>query len=209
MMRLLRTLLVLFCVGQASNASEPYFEIGMGTSQFYSSTDFFDGVVSSKTSFSIFVNFMFAENFSDAGSFLQFHFGLKNTYLAGFDVTTIGVMNVIYPIIRLEMPRFYLGFGVSPFVMKRSGLSVIGLDFTRDPSDLAFLAEVGFVWRIVPFFYIGFETGLQTVKTTNGFSPMPAASASIQLRFMLGDGDAGGSSARPYDGWRYPFGIQL
>ncbi len=206
--RWLAPLLLIFNFSTA-RASEPYFEFGAGMSKFYSGSDFFNGQIGGTTGFSITGNFMIAENFSDGGAFLQFHMGIKNTYVAGSDGTNVGVMNVIYPIIRLEMPRMYIGFGASPFVLRRVSEAALGIDFQRNAGDFALLAEIGFVWRVVPFFYLALEVGMQTVNTDAGLSPFPAATGTFQMRFMLGNGDAGGGASRSYDGWRYPFGIQF
>lgn len=74
-----------------------------------------------------------------------------------------------------------------------------------------YFGEVGLLWRIVRFFHLSLEGSAQMVQTSNGVGPSPTAEVVVQFRFYWESTRSSGNATRAggYDGWRYPFGLEL
>ena len=84
----------------------------------------------------------------------------------------------------------------------------MGLGYSRDKNAMAGFFEAGLLWRVVPFFNLALEASIEGVSKNGTKSPYPVEQATLQMRFFFGEGNKAASN-RHYDGWRYPFGIEL
>lgn len=200
--------LLLAGSGTTALAGELYFETGFGLGQIGSASSLYTGIPNSP-SFGLAGNLTFAKNISSNSAFIQIHLGLKTRYVSSSDDSYSYSLIGAYPLLRIEVSRFYFGGGISPFVLQNNpgeGSS----SFIRSPSAVAYMAEAGLVWRVVPFFYLALEVGGQFVKNAAGtLGPKPSLEGTFQMRFLTTPSGSAGSGSRKFDGWRYPFGIEI
>jgi hypothetical protein len=190
----------------------PYLETGFGYSIISGGQNFFSPSSTSAGGAGFGLNAMLGFPLLPQSVFLQPHIGFK-TKLSSASATdgSLGVLTAT-PMLRLETPRFYIGVGLSPLVWRRVQ-PAFGFDGLEKVSGaLGYMAEAGLLWRVVPFFHVALEGGAYMVSGASGFSPKPAFDASFQMRFFFWEepGAAGGGKGRrKFDGWRYPFGMEL
>ncbi len=159
--------------------------------------------------FGVAANFTLFANLTGSST-IQIHLGLKHMYTTSRNEGFQASLQIPYPVLRIELPRFYLGFGASPFVWKRyaQGLGINSIEYAS--GNIAFMAELGILWRVTDFFNLAIEASGQTLSTPDGLSAIPAAALTFQMRFFIIEpSHSDGGSSRKYDGWRYPFGIRL
>lgn len=192
-----------------SHGSATYIETGFGTGQISGGNGLYGSGTPKRTDFGFAQNATFAIAFGSANSFLQLHLGIQQRITSGSSSGMTYSLLSAYPLIRLETPRMYFGFGASPFVWKKSGTSsdfITG--YSKVTSAVGGFGEVGLLWRVVPFFNLALAGSAEAVSRSGQLSPSPALQIGLQLRFFLGDGMKS-TGKKKYDGWRYPFGIEL
>jgi len=194
-----------------------YVETGIGAGKMLKAAQFFGAGAPDSPSLSLAFSATLGFNLSSASSLVQLHLGMQYRTITGREgdaPSTEYVFQSIYPMFRMETPRFYFGGGITPLAARQintpPGMSFIRFDHA---SGLAVLAQVGLLWRVYPEFFLALEGSAQGFRTSGGdLSPFPTIEASLNLRFLFGDGDRGAGSASSssrYDGWRYPFGLEL
>lgn len=193
---------------RSAHAFEFYIETGFGGSQIRNGSTLFGGGPDSLT-FGLALNTLVAMNLMEQTESFQVHIGVAWRYASGSDA--IGyAFQTISPVFKFEFPRFYLGFGMSPFVMHSgqtgSTFNILGME---SASGLGLLGMAGFLWRVVPYFHVALEGAVQIVRFGSAFSPQPSLEFTLQTRFYLSTPTKDPSAAAPrnFDGWRYPFGI--
>lgn len=184
-----------------------YMEVGIGGSQFWNPGPGFEGDLPVLSTPSLAGNIAFIQNLSRDYSNFQFQIGTKGRMAS----SNAGGQNLglasIYPIyFRIETFRLYWGFSVTPFVWRSLG----GFGAFEPPGkpNFAGLGEVGTMWKVTPDFYLEIEGAAQLLKSSGGIGPM-SLEATVQMRFYF-DSDFGNQSRyEGFDGWRYPFGIEI
>lgn len=213
-------LIWILCSLPAAQAATFYIEVGPGLSSITGGSTVFNNTFNTGTS-AFSANAMFAWDAPIAKSF-GVHLGVRGQWLSAINGLTYGNIYALYPFIRVEFWRIYLGGGATPFALRRVGPAP-GIDGAAEISGaLPFFAEAGLEWKIIPDFHLCFGvTGhgaYQTVGLPANASPFimfPSLEYSVQFRFLFdigGKGNAGAtgggsSSVKKFDGWRYPFGI--
>lgn len=195
-------------LAQKLRAGDVYIETGVGASQIRRASQMFSGMTDTPD-VGLALNAMVGWNLMSPGSTLQIHIGVQDRFLTSYENGTPHGMHSIYPIVRFELPRLYLGVGATPFVFKNSG-DPYSLSYQQETSALAVIGELGLLWRVVPYFHFSIGASVQAAQNVGGIYPFPAADVTAQMRFMLGVGENRQEAAkRHHDGWRYPFGIEI
>ena len=184
-----------------------YIETGAGTGMFFVGSAYFNNGATDNSSLGGSLNVILAKSFSPDDATFQFHFGIRNQ----FDVTTSNdallMTHTILPVIRFEFWRFYFGGGGTPFVFANAD----GGAFQIQERSIGLLGEAGVMWKVTPDFYFNIGATAHSIYRDGLLRPIIGA-GTIQLRFYFSHGDpasSGGSSGKKYDGWRYPFGIEI
>lgn len=157
--------------------------------------------------------------FTDGSSPLEVQLGVEGKLASGSDL--LGNQFQIlapYPVLRLQVSRLFLGFGLTPFFWQRNN-TYWGLDgLTMTTGSLAYLGELGFLFAGTPKFTASLVAGAQVISTGANLSPLPTVDLSFVIRLYFdpfgagsGAGPGGASSSKrtpsEYKGWRYPFGL--
>ena len=210
--RALLFLAVLACaLAPARSSAALYVETGVGGGQFLHAAPTFPSLAN-PSGFGLGTNVTFANAFGSANALVQIHLGIQHRMTeVGSGGTTYGLMS-LYPLVRFETPRMYFGLGASPLIyttQNTSGSFISG--YQKDKGSVGYLGEAGLLWRVVPYFHLAIVGSAEAISHGGTLGPSPALQISLNLRFFLGDGQSrgSGSSSRKYDGWRYPFGIEL
>jgi hypothetical protein len=189
----------------------PYLETGFGYSIIQGASNFFSPQSTASSGSGFGMNATLGFPLAHANDLLQPHIGFKTRLsTAAAPEGSLGILSAT-PLLRIETPRFYIGVGATPLVWKRVASSV-GFDALEKVSGaLGYFAEVGLLWRVVPYFHVALEGSAYMVSLPSGFSPKPAFDGSFQMRFFFWEdkSSAGGGGKRKFDGWRYPFGMEL
>jgi hypothetical protein len=197
-----------------------YPEFGGGFSLHYSASDYFSTPLSATSAWSAAANAGLFFGLSDGSHPVEIQFGATALLTTGFDNNLFNMTLVPFPVMRIQITKVYLGFGVTPFAWRRSDASLGILGFAPAPITLGYLAQAGFLLAGTPKFSAAAQVSAQFFSTQAGaaFSPAPAVDASLVLRmyFQLFSSSSGQGSSGPasghipneYRGWRYPFGEQ-
>jgi len=183
-----------------------YVETGFGVGELRGIDKMYNSTAGS-TGLGLASNLSLAATIGNPNSLVQLHLGLQQRLTQGGASGTSYSLMTTEPLIRLETPRFYVGFGATPLVWTQKGSS-LGTSFSPAKGAMAAYAEFGLLWRVVPFFNLALAGSLEGVSKSGVNSPFPVAQATFQMRFFFGEGNKGGGH-RKYDGWRYPFGVEL
>lgn len=192
-----------------SHATGWYLETGVGLTKIKNASGLFGTTVADPTSSGFGGNLVIAYQLSHSKAPLQFGLGLKTFYLNSSSASDSATMVVPYPMLRIETTRFYTGFGIAPVLWKSltsNGQSIESFGFTH---AYAGYAELGVIWRVMPFFAIAGEFSMHfgANRSFSAISPSGSTMFSLQMRFRLTNGDGGMKGGATWDGWRYPFGI--
>ncbi|HTL13096.1 MAG TPA: hypothetical protein VL588_11435 [Bdellovibrionota bacterium] len=196
-----------------AHAGDFYVETGVGAASIRNGQALFGGFMTAAPPLDIGLTLGFFYNLSSDSSDIQFHLGIKDRCTTGAASGLQQVLNIPYPVVaRADFGRFYISAGVSPWVFTRQG-SLMSLSYNQRTGGISLLGEAGLLWRVVPYFHLALELGTDWVKpggSITGFSPSPAATLALQMRFFIGSGSGGpGDGKHKFDGWRYPFGIEI
>jgi hypothetical protein len=206
------SLLIVALPAHAIGIYTPYLETGFGYSLIKGGQSFFSPASSSAGGSGFGMNAMLGFPLLHQSVSLQPQIGFKaKLSSASASDGSLGILTAT-PMLRLETPRFYVGLGLSPLVWKRVQ-PAFGFDgLEKVPNALGYMSELGLLWRVAPFFHVALEGGAYMVSGASGLSPRPAFDASFQMRFFFWEepsSTAGAKGRRRYDGWRYPFGLEL
>ncbi len=189
-----------------AHASYFYTEAAPTLSEFRGGSPFFGSGLDSPTSIGLGYSFGFFFSLDNAP--IQLQIGVVNRMDNSSDQGNSLTLLTVYPELRLQITRLFVGAGVTNVVFSRDE-TISGIDnLGRSASSLAYLVEAGVLFPITPKFSFGGSGTLEYVKTGGNLSPSPAVSANILLRFYFGFSHGGGSS-NEFKGWRYPFGNEL
>lgn len=223
MFRIKNTLRVIFLViGLAitlptTHAATFYIELGPGLSTITNSAAVFNNTFAGG-SLAFSSNVIFAYDSGGPLAPFSFHIGARGQWLSGLSGTRFGNLVALYPMVRFEFFRFYIGAGMTPLAMFRVAPAP-GIDgLTPVSGGLPFFIEGGLEWKMIPDFHLILGAAAHGAYAATGITMFPSYEFSAQFRFLfnIGGGSAGaasssanGSSSGPgkYDGWRYPFGI--
>lgn len=152
------------------------------------------------------INVILAKSFSPDDATFQFHFGFRNQFDVSTSNNVLIMTNTILPVVRFEFWRFFFGGGATPFVFANAD----GAGFRIQERSIGLLGEAGVMWKVTQDFYFNIGATAHTIYRDGLLRPIVGA-GSVQLRFYFshGEGSSGGSSSDKYDGWRYPFGIEI
>jgi hypothetical protein len=192
----------------AANGSY-YYDIAGGFAKYQQTSPFFGNTPQASTGYGFALNNGIFVNWgSDARAF-AFQLGLQHRLSSASDSNASYAVQAVYPVMRLQFSRIYLGTGFTPFVWKRTnGLG--GVDyFSSAKSTNAILAEAGFLMPVTPKFSLGTQGSAQIISGGGTKSPNPIWDATVSMRFYFGFfGHSGDSqSSGEFKGWRYPFGM--
>jgi hypothetical protein len=108
---------------------------------------------------------------------------------------------------RLEIWRFYVGAGYSPWTWvskPQQGVTSLHLN----PGFSSYLGEAGLIWRVIPEFQIAACFGVEYGLGQGGIqSPLPVTEYGLRFRFPFNPKEGNAASGVEFDGFRYPFGV--
>lgn len=208
MLRSLNFLLMTSLLFYAShaNAGPFYIETGFGASKLQKMATFFGDGSPDSTSVGFGYNVTFAKNLSKTTSIMQAHLGVAVRSTSGAVAGTNYGLFSVYPVLRIELMRLYIGGGVSPFIFSQRSDSS---GFKAKSGALGLMAEAAILWRIVPYFHLALGASAEGIQISSTRSPLPAIQASFQMRFLFWFPVEAGERYGDFDGWRYPFGIEI
>jgi len=215
--------MLLAAIGFSRNAHAVafYFDLGAGASLHRDGGTFFAApTLPAYSGISLAGNTGFHFLFSDGDSPLEVQLGVEGKLASGSDLAGVQYETIApYAVLRLQMSRIFLGFGMTPFVWTRANIpwGFDGLQMTT--GSLAYLGELGFLFAGTPKFTASLVASAQVISTGAALSPLPTADLSFVIRLYFdpfgkgsGAGPGGSSSSKrtpnEFKGWRYPFGIQ-
>ena len=138
---------------------------------------------------------------------LQFQVGVQNRLSLNSTATGESLaMNTLNLAGRIELNRFFLGAGYSPFdFVSKAGSGVTSLHL--NPGTHSYFLEGGVIWQVIPEFQIAAAYGLEFGSSPQGSGPSPATEIGLRFRFPLFPREMGGRGSAKFDGYRYPFGL--
>lgn len=195
----------------ASHAGGFYYEFGGGPSTFTGAQGLYGPTAPGETRFGFGANLLFAINLADSGqTLLQTHVGVKQVFITASQDDTSLIYAPTYFLMRFETPRFYVGGGITPIVFKSMTTKQVAGSLGLAGGAIAGMAEAGLLWKVVPFFYIALEGSAHMARSSVGMGPKPALVGTIQFRVFLSDNEDEKNKRRSkFDGWRYPFGLEI
>lgn len=108
---------------------------------------------------------------------------------------------------RLEIWRFYVGAGYSPWTWvskPQQGVTSLHLN----PGFSSYMAEAGLIWRVIPEFQIAACFGVEYGLGRSGIqSPLPVTEYGLRFRFPFNPKEGNTGEGVKFDGFRYPFGV--
>ena len=191
-----------------SNAYSFYFEFGAGGAKINSGQSLFgQNDLPAGPSF----NFSLVKYLTSVQSLAQVHLGIKYRFNGGSTNSTYHSLSAPYPFVRLEFFRFYIGAGATPWVFPSSQSGSYGItQFNKASGAIGVFVESGLLWKVSPFFHMSIEASAEAVRQSGVISPKPIYAITWQFRFPFGKRESYQTQdILDYDGWRYPFGIEL
>jgi len=190
-----------------------YIEVGPGVSTIVNSSSVFNNTFAGGSAIpsAFSANAMFAYVMPMSNQFAM-HFGARGGYLNAINGTSYATLIGVYPFIRLDFWRVYVGAGASPISLYRLG-APLGIDGLTAATGIPLFAESGLEWKMIPDFALNLGLTVYGAYGSAGLSMLPSYEASLQFRFLFSIGGKSAAEAKTpggpgkYDGWRYPFGI--
>ena len=205
-------LFYLFLAPTSLKAYSFYFEFGAGAAVINSGQSIFNqSNLTNNLPLGPSFNFSLVKYLTNVQSLFQLHLGLKYRFNGGSSDSNYYSIATPYPFVRFEFFRFYFGVGASPWVFPTAQAGSYGFSTLNKASGaIGVFAEGGILWKVSPFFHMSIEASLETVRQSSVLSPKPIYAITWQFRFPFGKKEHYISKdALDYDGWRYPFGIEL
>jgi len=153
--------------------------------------------------------------FTNGNPPIEFQLGVQDRYESVSASGDSYGLNLVYPVVRLQLSRLFFSFGYTPFVMSSIGGSSTANETLSDKSGAtAMIGEVGLLLPVTPKFSFGISFSDERVSSGGVASPSPIYTGNFFMRFYFGfgsGGSTGGSSrtSNEFHGWRYPFGREL
>jgi hypothetical protein len=147
-----------------------------------------------------------------ANAAIHLHVGAQHRYNTGSQDSLIYTVQATYPFIRIEMKRFFVGFGLTPFVWKRLAGTAGLNNIDRANGWYGGLFEAAYLYPITPQVLFAAVGAGEAMVLNNVFSPRPMLTGIAMLRFYIGGYRNSSEKEIPefereeYDGWRYPRG---
>ena len=146
---------------------------------------------------------------------MALHIGAQYRFATSYDGTTGNQLSThaFYPMLRLEASQtVFISIGATPLLLIRDGVGY-GFDgLARPAGAFAFMADVGYNFRITPSVSIIVYAGGQTALSGGGLSPRPNLESAALMRFWIDAADDFSATEErkrgnsQYEGWRYPYG---
>lgn len=209
-MRVLGVLAILVLgflgVTRSAHAGMWYYELAGGVTHFSEQDTFYD-TTSGATSFGIALDNALFYGLGKDGAPVELQIGLQDRYSSASSADGITYLyQALYPVVRLQLSKFYLAGGATPLLWKHAGTSGGITDMSYASGSVSFLGETGLLWSLTPTFSVGLNIALQTASSSSELSPKPVADGTLSFRFYFG-GHSGKGSSNEFEGWRYPFGF--
>lgn len=190
-----------------AHAGAFYYEVGGGIAHWDDAGAMYNGGSPSSGQYAVDADLFAA--FGNEGP-IEFQGGFLTRYTLGSDGSNSFTLLTLYPELRVQVNYFFLGGGVTPLLLREGGPGGSS-SWEGPPSRLAYDAEFGALWPVVPIFSLGIATSAEWARTSAGSGPAPALTATVLMRFYFGFFGHGDSSSESHSsaearGWRYPFG---
>lgn len=200
--------LATFSLTGTSWAGGLYLETGLGAGKINDAENYFGTDAPESTTTNLATNLTLGKNISRGMAFLQLHLGLQHRFVTskGSNDKALNTM-AIYPLIRFEFPRLFVGVGYAPYVWARMDDTDSFANYGTADGLSSILGEVGLLWRIIPSFHVSVVAA--TTLMTGGTSQALNFDGTVNFRFFLTDSGTDKTKRPPFDGWRYPFGLEI
>jgi hypothetical protein len=135
---------------------------------------------------------------------IDLQLGLAPKYLAAYTVTDDYALLGIYPALRIQLSRIFIGAGATTLVWDRTPSKGFGIK----QNVLAYYGEAGLLWPITQDFSMGMSATAAFVDSGQDRLYGPVIEGNFLMRFYLGGigKERGSSESNEFKGWRYPFG---
>jgi hypothetical protein len=136
---------------------------------------------------------------------IDLQLGIMPKYLAAYTITDNHTLLSIYPALRIQLSKVFIGAGATTVNFQKSSQSGFGML----SSTLGYYGEFGVLAPITPDFSMGFTGTLSFINSSSGsrmYGPM--AEGAFLMRFYLGvlGANRNDVESNEFKGWRYPFG---
>lgn len=146
-----------------AHAGSIYFETAGGSSSFRSASNSFGPGASASPGFGYSVNNGLFFKFLSEHQLFELHLGtelkLSSTRSGPYDLGYLAP----YPEMRIQISRFHIGLGITPFARRRMQLSGGFLDYGYSPATTSILGAAGILWPLSEVLSIGLETSAQSI----------------------------------------------
>lgn len=209
-----RTLLLALWISliwkpQSAQATGAYYEAGTSIGGFAAAGPFFNQPAASATSGGFVGSLSLYVPVTKPNAIGRLQAGLQ-TRISTATVEGTGdalAMGSLHLGARLEIWRFYVGAGYSPWTWvskPQQGVTSLHLN----PGFTSYFGEAGLIWRVIPEFQIAACFGLEYGLGRSGIqSPLPVTEYGLRFRFPINPKEGNTSSGVEFDGFRYPFGV--
>lgn len=191
----------------AARAGVFYFEFGAGLARFNSNSGFFGSGFTSGSEFGVAINDGIFYSFGSAEQPVELQLGLADRYAAVREVGASYSFFSLYPTVRLQLSRLWLGVGYSPLTFVRAQPTGGAGDFLPAENGSALTFDAGVLFPITPFFSVGGSGGLQSFTSSSGTGT--AFDVGLFLRFYMAFINGEKRNSGEFKGWRYPFGNSI
>jgi hypothetical protein len=192
-----------------AQASGAYYEAGTSLGGFAAADPFFNQTAAAATSSGFVGSLSVYVPVSKPNAFGRLQAGLQTRISTStIEGTTDSLaMGSLHLGARLEIWRFYVGAGYSPFTWvskPQQGVTSLHLN----PGFSSYMGEAGLIWRVIPEFQIAACFGVEYGLGRGGIqSPLPVTEYGLRFRFPFNPKEGNSGSGVDFDGFRYPFGV--
>lgn len=203
--------LLLFTLGTSPAAASGsfYYDLAGGLAKYQQTSPFFGKNTQGSTGYGFALNNGLFINWGSDQRAFAFQLGIQHRLSSASDANASYAVQAVYPVMRLQFSRIFLGMGYTPFIWKRSNAQGGVDEFQSATSTSALLAEAGLLMPVTPKFSMGAQASAQYMSGGGVKSPNPIWDATFAMRFYFGFFGSGGGSqtSGEFKGWRYPFGM--
>jgi hypothetical protein len=147
-----------------ANAAALYTELGVGASMMLNGGVFTPAAPAPLNIGAAFTLNILTTIFDDR-SIVDLHVGVVTKMSNGTSSTgTVYTLLAPYPALRVQIWRFYLGWGATPFVFPRTGTGYGFDNMSIGPLSFNMIGEFGFLFPIAPNCSIGLEIDYQAIN---------------------------------------------
>jgi hypothetical protein len=202
--RIIAVIVATYCIALSSARAEfGYLDVQGGVTELNDISAFFQSSAS-HSDLGMDLGATLMANLGRGTSPIQFQIGMSDRFASASAGSDSLLLNVIYPVARIQIRRLFISAGISPFIWQ-SGPGTGG-NTQRAVGSWAYFGQAGILDPLTPLFSLGLDVTAQSIATGGTSGPNPIFSADVILRFYFEMPGPRSSAPTDWSGERYPHG---